>query len=196
LRQTERDAFVARIIPVLNRPNRRSQEKKPTMNLHDCRSALRDITLDTGGLLFASLLQKIAAAAEGKVAAPRPCTGSEPSPGRIDPPSVGAVVRQLKGDRNGLPGAVPFPTRIGDKNTFMWTGQRAGYLGERYAPLMFIDETWIPGDLPPTFKPNPQVGEERLRVRGRRFSKPRCSRIRRPERSSGRFTMAANMAAA
>ena len=103
----------------------------------------------------------------GKVAVPRPRTGSEPSPARIDPPCVGGVVRQLKGDPNGLPGAVQLPARIGDQNTFMWAGQHAGYLGERYDPLMLIDETWTPGELPPTFKPNPQVGEERLRTRSR-----------------------------
>lgn len=101
----------------------------------------------------------------GKVALPRQRTGSEPSPARIDPPCVGGAVRQLKGDRNGLPGAVQLPARIGDQNTFMWAGQHAGFLGERFDPLMLIDETWIPGELPPTFKPHPQVGEERLRGR-------------------------------
>ncbi|MBL8795332.1 MAG: DUF1501 domain-containing protein [Planctomycetia bacterium] len=101
----------------------------------------------------------------GKVAVPRPRTGSEPSPARIDPPCVGGVVRQLKGDRNGLPGAVQLPARIGDQNTFLWAGQHAGYLGERYDPLMLIDEAWLPGELPPTFKPSPEIGEERLRGR-------------------------------
>ncbi|QDU19763.1 DUF1501 domain-containing protein [Urbifossiella limnaea] len=101
----------------------------------------------------------------GRVAVPRPRTGSEPSPARIDPPCVGGVVRQLKGDRNGLPGAVQLPARIGDQNTFQWAGQHAGYLGERYDPLMLIDETWVPGELPPTFRPNPAVGEDRLRTR-------------------------------
>ncbi|MFM7098455.1 MAG: DUF1501 domain-containing protein [Gemmataceae bacterium] len=101
----------------------------------------------------------------GKVALPRARTGSEPSPSRIDPPCVGGVVRQLRGDRNGLPGAVQLPARIGDQNTFMWAGQHAGCLGERYDPLMLIDESWIPGELPPAFKPHPDVGEERLRAR-------------------------------
>jgi hypothetical protein len=103
----------------------------------------------------------------GRVAVPRPRTGSEPSPARIDPPCVGGVVRHLKGDRNGLPGAVQIPARIGDQNTYLWAGQHAGYLGERFDPLMLIDEKWLPGDLPPPFKPHPEIGEERLRIRSR-----------------------------
>ena len=42
-----------------------------SMNLPDRRSLLKGATLGTGGLLFAPLLQKVAAAAEGKVAAPK-----------------------------------------------------------------------------------------------------------------------------
>jgi len=42
-----------------------------SMNLPDRRSLLKGATLGTGGLLFAPLLQKVAAAAEGKAAAPK-----------------------------------------------------------------------------------------------------------------------------
>ena len=43
-----------------------------------------------------------------------PRTRGEPQMDRVDPPCVGGVVRQLRGDRNGLPASVHLPVRIGD----------------------------------------------------------------------------------
>ena len=57
------------------------------------------------------------------------------------------AMRQLRGDRNGLPAAVQLPVRIGDQNNFQWGGQHAGFLGPKFDPLMLIDEKWTPGTL-------------------------------------------------
>ena len=80
-----------------------------------------------------------------------PRSGGEPQPDRRDPPCMGSAVRQLRGDRNGLPAAVQLPRPIGDQNSAMWGGQHAGYLGPRFDPLFLFDETWRPGDPMPGF---------------------------------------------
>ena len=90
----------------------------------------------------------------------------EPQVSREDPPCVGGAVRQLRGDRKGLPGAVHLPVRIGDQNNFQWGGQHAGYLGPRHDPMMLIDEKWKPGTLPPGFTSSAGIGRKRQRDRG------------------------------
>jgi len=90
---------------------------------------------------------------------PRP--GGEPQLDRRDPPSLGAVVRQLRGDRNGLPAAVQLPRPVGDQNNAMWAGQHAGFLGPRYDPLFLFDEAWKPGDPMPGFTPTDGVDATR-----------------------------------
>jgi hypothetical protein len=89
----------------------------------------------------------------------------EPQVSRDDPPSVGSALRQLRDDKNGLPGAVHLPVRIGDQNNFRWGGQHAGFLGQEYDPLTLIDESWTPGTLPGSFLPPKGVGLDRLRRR-------------------------------
>ncbi|MFL2865819.1 MAG: DUF1501 domain-containing protein [Pirellulaceae bacterium] len=91
----------------------------------------------------------------------------EPQVSRDDPPNIGAVMRQLRGDRNGLPAAVHLPVRIGDQNNFRWGGQHAGFLGQQYDPLTLIEESWSPGTLPSSFLPPEGVGVGRLRDRVR-----------------------------
>ena len=91
-----------------------------------------------------------------------PRSSGEPQVSRQDPPSIGGAIRQLRGDRGGLPGAVHLPVRIGDQNNFQWGGQHAGYLGSKFDPLMLIDEQWLPGTLPPAFLPQADVGMERF----------------------------------
>jgi hypothetical protein len=93
---------------------------------------------------------------------PSPRTSGEPQVSRRDPPCVGGAIRQLRGDRNGLPGAVHLPVRIGDENNFRWGGQHAGYLGAKFDPLTLIDEQWSPGTLPPAFLPHKDVDAVRL----------------------------------
>jgi uncharacterized protein (DUF1501 family) len=80
-----------------------------------------------------------------------PRQAGEPQLDRRDPPCMGAVVRQLRGDRNRLPAAVQLPRPVGDQNNAMWGGQHAGFLGSRFDPLFVFDETWRPGDPLPGF---------------------------------------------
>jgi hypothetical protein len=65
---------------------------------------------------------------------------------RRDWPCVGGVIRQVRGDRKGMPAAVQFPLPVGDHNDPYWAGQHAGVLGPRYDPLFLFDEGWLPGD--------------------------------------------------
>lgn len=99
----------------------------------------------------------------GLLHAPR--AQGEPQASRLDPPSISGVMRQLRGDRNGLPGSVHLPVRIGDQNNFQWAGQNAGLLGAKYDPLTLIDENWVPGSLPPGFLPPAEIDLERHRSR-------------------------------
>lgn len=90
-----------------------------------------------------------------------PRTQGEPQASRFDPPSISGVIRQLRGDRNGLPGSVHLPVRIGDQNNFQWGGQHAGLLGAKYDPLMLIEENWMPGAMPPGFVAPSDINEVR-----------------------------------
>lgn len=85
----------------------------------------------------------------------------EPQLSRRDPPGMGGVVRQLRGDRNGLPAAIQLPRPVGDQNNQAWAGQGAGFLGPRYDPLFLFDEKWMPGDPLPGFAPAADVNAER-----------------------------------
>lgn len=90
-----------------------------------------------------------------------PRAQGEPQNSRLDPPSISGVMRQLRGDRNGLPGAVHLPVRIGDQNNFQWAGQGSGMLGPKYDPLTLIDESWTPGAMPPGFLPPAEIDLDR-----------------------------------
>ncbi len=90
-----------------------------------------------------------------------PRRSGEPQVDRQDPPCVGSVVRQLRGDRNGIPAAVQLPRPVGDQNNAMWGGQHAGFLGPRYDPLFLFDENWRPGDAMPGFTAPPGVDAQR-----------------------------------
>ncbi len=94
-----------------------------------------------------------------------PRSAGEPQVDRRDPPCIGAVVRHLRGDRNGLPGAVQLPRQVGDQNNAYWGGQHAGFLGPRFDPLFLHDENWLPGDPLPGLAPASDVGLERQTAR-------------------------------
>ncbi|MBA4067549.1 MAG: DUF1501 domain-containing protein [Isosphaera sp.] len=94
-----------------------------------------------------------------------PRSGGEPQVDRRDPPCLGAVVRQLRGDRNGLPAAVQLPRQVGDQNNAYWGGQHAGFLGPKYDPLFLHDETWRPGDPLPGLAPAADVSPDRQTAR-------------------------------
>ena len=118
-----------------------------------------------------------------------PRSRGEPQMDRVDPPCVGGVIRQLRGDRNGLPASVQLPVRIGDQNNFQWGGQHAGFLGPNYDPLMLIDESWQPGTLPPGFRPPKGVGDRRQANRQQLLSRVEESRgtVSLAEANYGRF---------
>jgi hypothetical protein len=96
-----------------------------------------------------------------------PRRSGEPQVDRRDPPSIGSVMRQLRGDHNGLPAAVQLPRPVGDQNNAMWGGQHAGVLGAKYDPLFLFDEKWLPGDPLPGFAPSADVGSARQKGRVR-----------------------------
>ncbi len=99
-----------------------------------------------------------------------PRTQGEPQLDRRDPPSIGAVVRQLRGDRRSIPAAVQLPRPVGDQNNAMWGGQHAGFLGPRFDPLFLFDETWRPGDALPGFIAPADVSAARQGVRSELLS--------------------------
>jgi hypothetical protein len=54
-----------------------------------------------------------------------------------DWPTLGALVRRLRGDRNGLPAAVRLPMHIFNTDSSVWPGQDAGLLGRASDPWLF-----------------------------------------------------------
>ncbi len=54
-----------------------------------------------------------------------------------DYPSMGAIVRRLKGDADGLPSAITLPHRIFNTDGSVWPGQDAGFLGRNVDPWLF-----------------------------------------------------------
>ncbi len=90
--------------------------------------------------------------------APLNAEGVNPGPPN-DSPTLGALVRRLRGDRGGLPGAVRLPMHIYNTDNSVWPGQDAGYLGRTAAPWLFrcdpaspaftVPEFALPADVPP-----------------------------------------------
>lgn len=118
-----------------------------------------------------------------------PRQAGEPQLDRRDPPSIGGVVRQLRGDRNGLPAAVQLPRQVGDQNNFMWAGQHAGFLGPKFDPLFLFDETWLPGEPLPGFAAPADVDAQRQATRCSLLASVEAARSSAalPERDYERF---------
>jgi len=89
----------------------------------------------------------------------------EPQLDRRDWPCLGSVIKQVRGERPGVPAALQFPRQIGDQNNFMWGGQHAGFLGPRFDPIHIFDEQWMPGELLPGFGPPQGVDPARQNQR-------------------------------
>lgn len=76
-----------------------------------------------------------------------------------DFPSLAALVRKLRGDAAGLPGAVRLPMRIFNTDGSVWPGQDAGFLGRAADPWLLsfdpsagsprIDDFSLPAEIPP-----------------------------------------------
>ena len=106
----------------------------------------------------------------------------EPFLDRRDYPSIGAVMNQLRGSRQGLPASVQLPMWITqDGPGREWAGQNAGFLGRKYDPLVMdygyfkltedfnnspgSGEASLPGMLPPGFKLREDLLGSRLEKR-------------------------------
>jgi hypothetical protein len=119
-----------------------------------------------------------------------PRAAGEPQVSRLDPPCVGGAIRQLRGDKNGLPASVQLPARIGDQNNFRWGGQHAGFLGAKYDPLALIDEKWTPGTLPPEFMPQKEIGIKRFGDRADLLQRLEASRSKLPSEAIKTYKLA------
>ncbi len=53
-----------------------------------------------------------------------------------DWPSIGSVVRKLRGDQNGIPGSIRLPEEIWNTGRIVWPGQNAGWLGATADPWL------------------------------------------------------------
>lgn len=82
-----------------------------------------------------------------------------------DAPALGAVVRRLRGDRGGLPGAVRLPMHIFNTDSSVWPGQDAGILGRAADPWLFRCEPAAPGFRVPELTLSPDVPLDRLAER-------------------------------
>ncbi len=54
-----------------------------------------------------------------------------------DWPTLGAIVRRLRGDPGGIPSAVRLPMHIFNTDSSIWPGQDAGFLGRGSDPMLF-----------------------------------------------------------
>jgi hypothetical protein len=82
-----------------------------------------------------------------------------------DHPSIGAIVRRLHGDRDGMPAAITVPMRIFNTNGSVWPGQDAGFLGRGADPWLFTCEPASPGFRIPAFTLPADVSPARLEHR-------------------------------
>ena len=79
-----------------------------------------------------------------------------------DWPTLGAVVRRLRGDRGGLPAAVRLPMHIFNTDSSVWPGQDAGFLGRGSDPWLFRCEPASKNFAIPEFTLAADIPVERL----------------------------------
>jgi hypothetical protein len=77
-------------------------------------------------------------------------------------PTLGALVRRVRGDRGGLPGAVRLPMHIFNTDQSVWPGQDAGLLGRGCDPWLFRCEPAGPNFHIPEFNLPVEVSADRL----------------------------------
>jgi hypothetical protein len=82
-----------------------------------------------------------------------------------DWPTLGAIVRRLRGDRGGLPGAVRLPMHIFNTDSSVWPGQDAGFLGRNSDPWLFRCDPAAPAFRVPEFTLMSDVPLDRLAER-------------------------------
>ena len=101
--------------------------------------------------------------------APLNAEGVNPGPPN-DYPALGALVRKLRGDSGGLPGAVRLPMHIFNTDLSVWPGQDAGFLGRSSDPWLFRCEPASPGFAVPELSLPLEVPFDRLVSRQHLFS--------------------------
>jgi hypothetical protein len=79
-----------------------------------------------------------------------------------DWPTLGAMVRRLRGDRGGLPAAVRLPMHIFNTDSSVWPGQDGGFLGRSADPWLFRCEPAAAGFRVPELTLSPDVPLDRL----------------------------------
>ncbi len=79
-----------------------------------------------------------------------------------DWPTLGAVVRRLRRDRGGLPGAVRLPMHIFNTDSSVWPGQDAGFLGRGSDPWLFRCDPAAANFRIPEFSLSAEVPIDRL----------------------------------
>ncbi len=82
-----------------------------------------------------------------------------------DWPTLGALVRRLRGDRRGLPAAVRLPMHIFNTDSSVWPGQDAGFLGRASDPWLFRCDPAAPRFRVPEFTLAADVPVDRLAQR-------------------------------
>jgi hypothetical protein len=100
-----------------------------------------------------------------------------------DWPTMAAVVRQLKGDRTSLPGAVRLPEEIWNTGRLVWPGQTAGWLGNNADPwLVTCDPNDAAFRVPDISLPG-EISLDRLRSRQeiRRLMNGHAAQLRQNE---------------
>jgi hypothetical protein len=160
----------------------------------EMRGAFGPISTKVPGLQIASLFPKIAEQAD-KIAFLRAVstddnahsssgyymlTGTPHAPKNIenanpgapnDFPNFGSLVRHLRGDRGGLPGAVRLPMHIFNTDQSIWPGQEAGWLGRVADPWLFRCEPASPKFQVPELTLSQEVPLDRLAERRHLFQR-------------------------
>ena len=80
-------------------------------------------------------------------------------------PCLAAMVRQLRGDKGGLPGSIRLPMHIFNTDNSVWPGQDAGFLGRSADPWMLRCEPASPNFGVPQLTPRPDLSTARLVAR-------------------------------
>lgn len=80
-------------------------------------------------------------------------------------PSMGAMVRHIKGDGSGLPGAIRLPEEIWNTGKILWPGQDAGWLGNHADPWLVTCDPNKPDFKVPSIALPAEISEGRLNDR-------------------------------
>jgi hypothetical protein len=173
----------------------------------EVRGEFGPIATNVPGIQFASLLPKLAKQADklcilrgvstddnahsssgysmltGVPHAPKNAENVNPGPPN-DWPNLGAIVRRLRGDSGGLPGAVRLPMHIFNTDSSVWPGQDAGFLGRASDPWLFRCEPGAAKFQIPEFSLATDVSLDRLNDR-RELLKTFDQYLAKPSQSVG-----------